>query len=107
MRHFGKGYIFTGKSQSGKGMMSSAFGAICIFSYIYGIVKSYHLAGKVGANYGLALFMTTVLAGAGLILGIIAKTEPDRFHFYAYLGIVLNTAALVLASVILYAGVYL
>ena len=107
MRLFGKGYIFTGKAQSRKGIMSSAFGAICIISYIYGTVRSYHAAGRVGANLGLALLMTTVLAGAGLVIGIIGKTEPDKFHFFAYLGIVLNTAALCMASAILYAGAYL
>ena len=107
MRLFGRGYIFTGKAQSRKGMLSSAFGMICIVSYIYGTVRSYHLAGKVGANFGLALFMTTVLAGVGLVIGIIGKTEPDKFHFFAYLGITLNTVALCMASAILYAGAYL
>ena len=107
MKYFGRNVIFTGKLQSGKGMMSSAFGAICITSFIYGVVRSFHLSGKVGANFGLALFMTTVLAGVGLVLGLFAKTEPDRFHFFAYLGIVLNTIALVMASIILYAGAYL
>ena len=56
MKYFGRNVIFTGKLQSGKGMMSSAFGAICITSFIYGVVRSFHLSGKVGANFGLALF---------------------------------------------------
>ena len=104
---FGKGYIFTGKTQSQKGILSAAFGGISIASYIYGTVQSFNLAGKVGANFGLALFITTLLAGAGLVLGIIGRTEPDKFHFFAYLGIVLNIAGLVMASIILYAGAYL
>jgi len=42
----------------------------------------------------------------GLIFGIMAKMERDRFYLFAWIGIVLNLLTIAGVSFILYAGAY-
>ena len=42
----------------------------------------------------------------GIVLGVMAKWEQDRFHVFSWLGIVLNLLVIAGISFILYAGVY-
>ena len=42
----------------------------------------------------------------GIGLGLVSKTERDKFYLFTYVGIVLNVLTLALISVILYAGAY-
>lgn len=99
-----KGYIFTNKKHSGKGIMSTCFGLIGICSNAYGLYESYQSNGLVPVGFGAALFLTMCLTLVGLILGILGKTEQDRFYLFAYLGIFLNVISLFVTSFILYAG---
>jgi hypothetical protein len=42
----------------------------------------------------------------GIGLGLVSKTERDKFYLFTYVGIFLNVLALAMVSVILYAGAY-
>ena len=50
--------------------------------------------------------LVMVYAFVGIGLGVVSKTERDKFYLFTYLGIILNMLALALISVILYAGAY-
>ena len=50
--------------------------------------------------------MCLLFSLAGLILGVLAKLEEDKFYLFAWLGIVLNLLTLLGIAFILYAGVY-
>ena len=101
-----KGYKFTNKKHPEKGIMSAILGMISLVSVAAAVYQTYLAKGNAGGNMGIVGLMITVFSIAGLVLGYMAKNEPDKFKFFPYLGLVLNMAALGCISVILYAGAY-
>ena len=99
-------YMFTSKQHTQKGIMSTILGVISLVTLAYAIVMSYFKSGNVPIQYGAAVLLVMVFAFVGVTLGVISKTERDKFYLFTYLGIVLNVLALVAISVILYAGAY-
>lgn len=102
-----KGYIFTNKQHTMWGVVSTTIGIMTIASNVYSIITSFQLRGHVSVRFGSALFVTAFCAIIGLICGVYAKMEKDKFYFFAYLGIILNVIALAFTSIVLYAGTYL
>ena len=99
-------YMFTNKQHTQKGIMSTILGVISLATLVYAVVMSYLKAGDVPRQYGAAALLVTVFAFVGIVLGVVSKTERDKFFFFTYLGIALNVLALAIISVILYAGAY-
>ena len=99
-------FIFTNKYSSPKGIMSTILGVMDIAALHYIIYLTYHNEGVALARYGSSALLITVFSFVGLILGILSKTEPDRFYLFSYLGILTNIVALGGISFILYAGAY-
>lgn len=99
-------YIFTNKKHTAKGIMATILGLISLATLVYALVMSYRNSGNVPREYGTAALLVTIFAFGGVTLGVISKTEKDRYYLFSYLGIVLNVVALALISAILYAGAY-
>ena len=99
-------FMFTSKEHTQKGIMATILGVISLVSLVYIILESYWKAGKVPQQYGAVAFLTMLFAFVGIALGVISKSERDKFYFFSYLGIVLNVLVLAALSVILYAGAY-
>lgn len=99
-------YMFTSKQHTQKGIMSTILGVISIVTLVYTIIMSYLRSGDIPIQYGAAAMLVMIFAFVGIILGLISKTERDRFYLFAYIGIGLNVLALAVISVILYAGAY-
>lgn len=99
-------YIFTNKEHTQKGIMSTILGVISLATLAYAIVMSYRQAGNIPTQYGAAAMLVMIFAFAGIILGVISKTERDKYYLFTYLGIGLNVLVLAVISVILYAGAY-
>lgn len=99
-------YIFTNKKHTAKGIMATILGLISLAALVYALVMSYRNSGNVPREYGTAALLVTIFAFGGVTLGVISKTEKDRYYLFSYLGIVLNVVALALISAILYAGAY-
>lgn len=101
-----KKFIFTDKKHSPQSVMSTVLGIIADSSIGYAVYSTYLGGGvateRLGATGAIILFMATV----GLILGYATKNNPDVFHFFSHLGIVLNIIAILSVSFILYAGAY-
>ena len=100
-------YMYTNKQHTQKGIMSTILGVISLVTLAYAIVMSYLKAGNIPRQYGTAAMLVMIFAFVGILLGVLAKTEKDKFYLFAYLGITLNVLVLVVISVILYAGAYL
>lgn len=98
-------YIFTNRTYSKKSIMSTVFGVIAVVSLIIDIYLSYRAEGASVASYGVACLLAMIYAFVGIILGVMAKLEQDKYYFFAKLGIALNIFALALVSAILYAGI--
>ena len=101
-----KSFMFTNKEHTLKGIMATILGMISSASLGYIIVNSYRNDGQVPLQYGAVAFLTMLFAFAGIVLGVLSKSERDKFYFFSYLGIVLNVLVLAALSVILYAGAY-
>lgn len=101
-----KSFMFTSREHSQKGIMATILGVISLASLVYIIWSSYTTAGKIPLQYGAVAFLTMIFAFVGIVLGVLSKSERDKFYFFSYLGIVLNVLVLATLSVILYAGAY-
>lgn len=99
-------YMFTNKEHTQKGIMSTILGVISLATLAYAVIMSYFRAGNIPRQYGAAAMLVMIFAFVGIVLGVISKTERDKFYLFTYLGIVLNVLALAVISVILYAGAY-
>ncbi|MCX4306142.1 MAG: DUF6142 family protein [Acetatifactor sp.] len=99
-------FMFTNKEHTLKGIMGTILGVISLISLVYIIEDSYSTAGEVPIQYGAVAFLTMIFAFVGIVLGVLSKSDKDKFYFFSYLGIVLNVIVLATLSVILYAGAY-
>ncbi len=102
-----RSYKFTNKKHSEKAIMSTVFGALSLISLVVVIYLSYSKAGEAPVNYGFSGILILIFAIVGLVLGVLALQEKERFMFFCRLGCVLNGLALAGVSGILYAGAYL
>lgn len=101
-----KGYIFTDKVESKRGMMSTFLGVLSLASLIRTIQLTFANEGTAFVKYGVVGFLCLIFSGVGLVLGIMAKMEEDKFYLFAWLGIISNLLTLAAISFILYAGAY-
>ena len=99
-------FIFTNKENSPKSIMSTILGLIDIVTLIYIVYLTYCNGGVSLPRYGSTALLITVFSFVGLILGILSKSEPDRFYLFSYLGILFNILALAGISFVLFAGAY-
>lgn len=101
-----KNYKFTNRKHPARAIMSFILGLISLISLILAVFETYLAAGEAGMNMGMVGFFAACFAAVGLVLGYLAKAEPDCFHFFIYAGMALNLLALIMVSMILYAGAY-
>lgn len=99
-------FIFTNKENSPKSIMATILGLIDIATLIYIVYLTYCNGGVSLPRYGSTALLITIFSFVGLILGILSKSEPDRFYFFSYVGILLNILALAGISFVLFAGAY-
>jgi len=100
-------YIFTDKKHSYNGLMSTSLGLIDVTTMIYTIYSTYLNGGQAPQRYAATAVLVMVFSFAGIVLGLIGRTESDKFHFFSYTGIVLNIISLIIISGVLYAGAYM
>ena len=99
-------YMFTNKQHTQKGIMSTILGVISLVTLAYAVLMSYFKSGDIPRQYGAAAMLVMIFAFAGIMLGVVSKSEKDKFYLFSYLGIALNVLALAVISIILYAGAY-
>lgn len=101
-----KGYIFTNKEHSEKGIMSTVLGILSIITLTTAVYISYLQKGEISARCGAAAFLATLFMAAGLLLGIWSAAEKEKFRLFSVVGIILNILAVGMLSLILFAGAY-
>ncbi len=102
-----KGYIFTTKRHSKRGIMSTVFGVLSIITLGSSIYLSYLNKGEVNVRYASAAVLAVIYMITGIILGAWSTIEREKFKMFTVLGIVTNVVAFGMLSIILYAGAYL
>lgn len=102
-----KGYIFTNKKHTEKGIMSTILGVLSIITLGTAIYLSYLNKGAASARYGAAALLAVIFMIAGIILGVWSTTEREKFRLFTVLGIIVNGLAFGMLSIILCAGAYI
>ncbi len=97
--------IYSDKEHTKLGIFSFILSLIVLVSLIVSIVLSYHFKGETPGSFGAAGFLCTLFAGAGIILALMGRREPEKFYLFANLGLGLNIFDLMFISAILYAGI--
>lgn len=100
-----RSYLFTSKKQSTRALISTILGLISIISSTMMIVLTYRNNGVALFRYGAVIFVCLFFSLAGLILGILSTRETDKWHFFSWVGIVLNALVLFLCFAAMYLGV--
>lgn len=101
-----KKILFTDKKHSPKAIMSTVLGLISTVSIGYAIYITYKSGGIATERLGGTGAMILLFSTIGIVLGYLSKANPDEFHLFSYVGIVLNLLALLGVSMVLYAGAY-
>lgn len=102
-----KNYIFTNKEHPKTSIMSTILGVLSSASLILAAYLSYMDKGAENMRYGCACLLALLFAIIGVILGVVGRTEKDKFYLFSYVGIALNLVAVGMVSLILYAGALL
>lgn len=102
-----KNFIFTNRRHSKKAIMSTVLGTISTVSLSAVILLAYRSEGIATRSYGLTGLFVAIFSVVGLLLGLLAAREKDRYNLFRILGIILNLLALSCISAILYLGVYM
>lgn len=102
-----KGYIFTNKKHTEKGIMSTILGVLSIITLGTAIYLSYLNKGAATARYGAAALLAVIFMITGIILGVWSTTEKEKFRLFTVLGIITNVLAFGMLSIILFAGAYI
>ncbi len=82
--------MFTSKTQSKKGMISTALGSMAVFSVCLSVFLAYKVGEAVVVRLGTTLLFTFLFAIVGETIGIQAHLEKDKLYFFPRLGILLN-----------------
>lgn len=101
-----KGFIFTNKEHTKKGIMSTILGVLAGATLGTAVYFSYSSGGAATARDATAALLAIIFMTVGMGLGIWSATEKDKFRLFTLLGIVTNTVAFAMLSLILFAGAY-
>lgn len=99
-----KGYIFTNKRHSDRGIMATILGIISLVSLGIVLFQAYRNDGEAAVNYGFTGLLAMLFSLVGLVLGIVTVRDKSYYRLFPVLGVLLNLAALGGISLILYAG---
>lgn len=102
-----KNYKFTNRRHSKKAVMSTFFGILSTLSLIAVIYMSYRIAGDSAVNYGFTGLLIALFSLTGIILGLLAVQEKDRYKVFAWIGLATSAVAFFGIGSILYIGTVL
>lgn len=101
-----KGFIFTNKKHTKKGIMSTILGILASVTLGMAVYQSYLNRGAPSGQYGAEALLAIVFMVTGLVLGIWSSAEKEKFRLFTVLGILMNVLAFGMLSLILFAGAY-
>ena len=90
-----RGYKFTNKSHTKRGLVSSGIGffALLILGALFYL--SYRQSGNGGAYIGFLGFLSMIASALGLVLAVQSFREEDKYYLFSYIGCMMNGLLLV------------
>lgn len=101
-----KGFIFTSREHTKKGIMSTILGILASITLGTAVYQAYLTGGVSSPRYGAAALLAIIFMVTGMGLGIWSTIEKDKFRLFTVLGIFVNILAFGMLSLILFAGAY-
>ncbi len=81
-------------------------GVISLVSLGAAVLLAFRNEGVAAQRYGIVGILAVLYSAVGLVLGVKTAIKPDYYKLFPVLAILLNAAALGMAGLILYMGVY-
>lgn len=100
-----RGFIFTQRTQSERGVFSTTLSGVAVITGILSIYKSYKMAGDISQNQGAVGLVSVIFAFVGLIFSIISLKEPDTFKLFPVIGFILSVVSLIIWGLVIYLGI--
>lgn len=102
-----KNYMFSNKKHSQRGITASVLGLIAFISLAITMILTYLGAGEPNKRLAVTTLFSLLISIAGLVFGIIARTEKEIYYLFPRIGIFLNLFVMLVIGFILFFGVYL
>lgn len=100
-----RGFIFTKRSQSERGIFATVLAVISLVAIMINIYKSYVFAGEISANIAATGFLAFFFAFIAFVFSIIGMKEPDSFKLFPILGLAISVIDLAVWGFCIYLGV--
>lgn len=101
-----KNFMFTNKSHSERGIMSTILGILSDTAIGLAVFSSFTQQGKADMRLACAILLAMIFGVVGMVFGILSRLEKDRFYLFPNLGIILNALAIIATAFILFVGVF-
>lgn len=98
------GYKFSNKQHSGKGILSTGFGAASLALLIALIVIASKMRGRGSIYLGSVGLVSMVFSLIGLVIGITSFFEPEKYKLFPRLGSIFNLVMLLVWASIFMIG---
>ena len=85
-----RNYKFTNKKHPEKAVASTILGSVSLLGLLAVIYASFLADGGTKPGYGLTGLLAVIFSLAGAGLGIASFRERESFHFFCWLGTVMN-----------------
>lgn len=97
-------FIFTDKKHPWRGIFSVLISVMSFVAVILAVVLTVRGEGGATVSYAAGILLALIYAIAGLILGILSRTEREVYLLFPRLGIIMNSVAIVCIGGILFLG---
>lgn len=98
------GYMFTNKRHSEKGIASALLGCLDLACTLLVVLFCFRAKGIATTRYGVVTMFALLFSVVGLVFGIMARIEKDRFYLFPDIGIATNFLVIVFIIYMLVLG---
>ncbi len=100
-----KNYMFSDKTHSMQGVFASVCGLIGMVTLVCIVLLSYYNEGSALLSWAFAALLTSIVSIVGVVNSLLCIGNEEVFHFYGWLGLLLNVLTMLGVGSIVYLGI--